>query len=95
MAGDGLHADGGGEVALAGAGAADEHDVLGLFGGVDAGELFDLPAVGLALGVIEAGQIAVYREACRVHLVADRAQVAVGTLGFEQVAQQRILDLQA
>ncbi len=83
MAGDGLHADGGGEVALAGAGAADEHDVLGFLGEVGAGELLDLAAVEFALGVIEASQIAVHREARRVHLVADRAQAAVGTLGFE------------
>jgi hypothetical protein len=49
VAGDGLDAERGGEVRLAGAGAADEHDVLGLLGEVVRGELLDLAAVELAL----------------------------------------------
>jgi hypothetical protein len=37
----------------------------------------------------EAGQVAMHREARRVHLVADRAQAAVGHLGLQQRAQDR------
>jgi hypothetical protein len=78
VAGDGLHAERGGQVRLAGAGAADQHDVLGLLGEGRAGELLDLAAIDLRLFELEAGQIAMHREARGVHLVADRAQAAIG-----------------
>jgi len=57
--GDRLDADGGGEVGLAGSGAADQDDVLGLLGECAAGELLDLPSINLRLGELESGEVAV------------------------------------
>ena len=70
-------------------GAADQHDILRLLGEGGRGEARDLPAVDLRLLEIEAGQIAMHREARDVHLVADGARRAIRGFGLHQLRQQR------
>ena len=57
--GDGLYAERGGEVGLAGPGSADEHDVVGLLHELAAVQLADQRCVHRALGEVEAGEVAV------------------------------------
>ncbi len=78
--------DGDGEVGLAGAGAADEHDVALVSQELAAGErayqtLVDRGAVEGELGdVLGQGQLG------NRHLIADRTRLLLGDLGLEQVA---------
>lgn len=53
---DGLDADGGLTMRLAGPSPADQHDILGLFGKGGRGEAGDLPAIDLGLGEVEPGR---------------------------------------
>ena len=85
MPGDARHADGGGEVGLAGAGSADEHDVLRLFSERQFSQRVDQLAVHRRTLEVEACQFAVHRELGGVHLMADRAHSAVRGLGLQQV----------
>ena len=70
---DGLDAEGRGEVGLAGAGPADQHDVVGVVQELAPVQLPDRGLVDLAGGEVEAGQVLVGREAGRLDLVGDRA----------------------
>src|ERR1700728_2771338 len=56
---DGLDADRGGEMRLAGAGAADQDDIVGVFHELAAMELTCERLVDLAAGEVEAGEIAI------------------------------------
>ena len=83
----GVRSDGDAEVGLAGARAADEHDVARLGGEVAGVELADLLLVDRRLGKLEAVQIAIDREFGGAHLVADGARLPLGILGLEQAAE--------
>src|SRR5271165_1301461 len=60
---NGLDADCRGEVRLAGAGAADQDDIVGVFQELAAMELTRERLVDLAAGEVEAGKIAIVRKA--------------------------------
>jgi hypothetical protein len=86
---DDLDADGGGDMGLAGAGSADQHDVLG---GIEEAALVELAhrgLVDLAGGEVEAGEVLVGGEPCRLHVIGDGADLALGQLGLEQLGEDR------
>jgi len=85
----GLDAERRGEVRLAGAGPADQDEILRLLGEGGRRETGDLPAVDLRLREIEAGEIAMHRKAGDMHLVADGARGAIRGFGLHQRGQQR------
>ena len=60
---DGLDADRRGEVRLAGSGTADEDDVVGVLQELASVELARQRLIDLAAGEVEAGEIAIVREA--------------------------------
>src|SRR5271154_4490330 len=66
---DGLDADRRGEVRFACAGAADQDDIVGVFQELAAMELTRERLVDLAAGEVEAGKIAIVREASGLELV--------------------------
>ena len=75
---NGVHAEGGGEVVFARAGAADQHDVLCV---VEERATMQFPYerfVDLSLGKVEAGQIPVNRELRTLHLVIDGPHLTFG-----------------
>ena len=86
---DGLDAEGGRDMGLAGAGAADQHDVVGVVDELAAMQLAHQRLVDLAAGEVEAGEVAVGREAGSLELVGDRPDLAFGRLGLEQLRQDR------
>src|ERR1700728_2430346 len=67
---DGLAADRGGEMRLPRAGAADQDDIMGVSQELAAVELTRERLVDLAAGEVEAGEIAIVREASRLELVS-------------------------
>src|SRR3984957_12210031 len=66
---DRLDADRGGEMRLPRAGAADQDDIMGVIQELAAVELTRERLVDLAAGEVEAGEIAIVREASRLELV--------------------------
>ena len=68
---DGLHAQGGCDVALAGSRAADQHDIVGAIHKVAAVQLLDQGFIGLAGGKFEAGQVLVGWEPGCLDLARD------------------------
>ena len=66
---DGLDADGRGEMRLARAGTADQDDIVGVLQELAAMKLADERLVDLAAGEVEAGKVAVVREAGRLELI--------------------------
>ncbi len=88
VAGDAGHSKSRGQVALAGAGSADENNVVRSFGERHAGQLHHQLAIHRRDVEVEAGEVPMHRELGRSHLVAHRAHLAVGTLGLQQVFQQ-------
>ena len=87
MVDDGLDADGGSQVRLAGAGPADQHDVLGFVQELAAVQRTHQRLVDSALFEVEAGEIAVRREAGHLHLVVDRAHLPFGHFGLDQALE--------
>ena len=79
---------------LAGAGSADQDDVVRLLGEGHVGQLHHQLAVHRRDLEVEAGQIAVHRELRCVHLVAHRAHRPVGRLGLQQMLEQPARALQ-
>ncbi len=75
---DGLDAERGGDVGLAGAWAADQDDVVGALHELAAMQLANQGFVDLAGGEVEAGQVLVGREAGGLDLVGDGADLAFG-----------------
>jgi hypothetical protein len=67
----GSFAQGGGDMALAGSGAADQHDIVGAIHEAAAVQLPDQRLIDLAGGKVEAGQVLVGREPGRLDLVGD------------------------
>ena len=86
---DRLDAERGGDVGLAGSGAADQHDIVGAIDELAAMQLADHGLVDLAGGEVEAGQILVGREPGGLDLVGDRPDLALGDLGLEQLGEDR------
>ena len=72
---------------LAGAGSANQHDVVGPIGELALMQLPDRGLVGLAGGEIEAGQVFVGWKSGRLGVVGNGAHLALGHLGFEQLGQ--------
>jgi len=66
---DGLDADRRGEMRLARAGAADQYDIVGVFQKLATTELAYKRLVDLAAGEVEAGEIAIVREAGGLELI--------------------------
>lgn len=86
---DGLDAEGRGDMGLARAGPADQHDVVGSVDEVATVKLADEGLVDLAGGKIEAGEVLVGGEAGRLGLVGDRTHLSLGRLGLQQLGQDR------
>jgi hypothetical protein len=80
-------AERGGQMRLAGAGPADQDEIFRLLGEGGRGEAADLAAIDLGLVEVEAGEIAVNREARDVHLVAYGARGAIGGFGLHQLGE--------
>jgi hypothetical protein len=85
---DGSPPQGCGQVGFAGAGAADQDQVMrGRHEGC-AGQLLDLRLRQGRFGPIKPGQIAVYRKARDLELVAQAADLAIGELGLDHAVEQ-------
>ena len=76
--------EGDGEMGLAGAGAADEHDVALALEEAAAGELLDQGLVDRRGGEVEVGQLLGRRQPGGRHLVLDGARRLVGDLDLQQ-----------
>jgi len=74
---DAGHADGGAQMGLAGARAADEDGVVRHVGEGHLGQLLDQRTVHARGVEVEAGEVAVYGELGRAHLIVHRAHRAV------------------
>src|SRR5690606_10396546 len=86
---DGLHAEGGGDMSLAGARAADKHDVVGILHELASVELAHEGLVDLAAGEVEACQVAIDREAGCLELVGYGPDLPLRHLGLQQLRQDR------
>ena len=86
---DGLDADRRGEMRLAGAGAADQDDIVGVFQELAAMELTRERLVDLAAGEVEAGKIAIVRKAGGLELIGRRSHLPVGRLRLQELRQDR------
>ena len=86
---DGLDADGRSDVRLARARAADQDDVVRVLQELAAMKLADERLVDLAAGEVEAGKVAVVREAGGLELVGGRPNLPVGRLRLQELRQDR------
>ncbi len=86
---DGLHAKRGGDVSFTRARAADEHDIVGGLDEVATMQLPDQGLIDLAAGEVEAGQVAIGREAGGLELIGHGADLALSGLGLEQLGEHR------
>src|ERR1700722_2864025 len=84
---DRLDPDRNGEMRLAGTGAADQDDVVGVFQELAAMELTRERLVDLAAGEVEAGEIAIVRKAGGLELIGRRSDLSVGRLRFQKLRQ--------
>jgi hypothetical protein len=84
---DRLHADGGGDVRLAGAWLTDQHDVVGTADEVAAVQVADRGLVALICREVEPGQVLVGWEVAGLDLVGDRTHLARGGLGLQQLRE--------
>ena len=69
---------------LAGAGAADQHDVALALQEVAAGEFLDQGPIARGSGEVEVGRLLGRRQLGGRHLVLDGARLLVGDLGLQQ-----------
>src|SRR5690606_9305547 len=79
----------GGDMGLAGTRTADEHDVVSLVHELASMELAHEGLVDLAAGKVEAGQIAIDREAGSLELIGHGPDLPLGHLGLQQLRQDR------
>ncbi len=86
---DGLDAQGRGGMGLAGAWAADQHDILGTVEELALVQLAECSLVDLAGHEVEAGEVLVGREACSLHVIGDGAHLAFRHLGLQELRQDR------
>ena len=86
---DGLDADRRGEMCLARAGAADQYDIVGVLQKLATMEMAYERLVDLAAGEVEAGEIAIVREAGGLELVGRRSDLPVGRLRLQELRQDR------
>ena len=87
--------DGDGEMGLAGAGAADQHDVALALQEVAAGEFLDQGLIARGSGEVEVGQLLGRRQLGGRHLVLDGARLLVGDLGLQCQSASKIDPLSA
>src|SRR4029077_1792157 len=76
-----------GEMRLARTAAADQDDIVGVFQELAAVELTRKRLVDLAAGEVEAGEIAIVREAGGLELIGRRSDLSVGRLGLQELRQ--------
>src|SRR5271166_2706407 len=86
---DGLDADRGCEMRLAGSGAADQDDVVSVLQKLAAVKLAYERFIHLAAGEVEAGEVAVVWEARGLELVGRRSDLPVGRLRLQELRQDR------
>ena len=86
---DGLDTERGGDVRLALAGSADQHNIVGAIDELAAVELADHGFVDLAGSEVEPSQIFVGGEPGSLDLVGDRPDLALSHLCLEQLGQDR------
>ena len=84
---DGLHAKRGGDVRLAGTGPTDQHYIVGGLDKVTTVKLPDQGFIDLAAGEVEAGQVAIGREAGGLELICHGADLSLGGLRLEQLGE--------
>src|ERR1700690_1873651 len=82
---DRLDADRGGEMRLPRAGAADQDDIMGVIQELAAVELTRERLVDLAAGEVEAGEIAIVREAGGLELIGRRSHLPVRRLRLQEL----------
>ena len=84
-----LHAECRGDVALSGARTAYKDHIVSVFNELAPVKLTHQGFVGFARRKIEAAQILVDGEACRLDLIRNRANLALGGLRLEQLRENR------
>ena len=77
-----------GQVGFAGAWAADQHHVLRILREREVRQFLDQRAVDRRDGEVEPSQVAVHREACRLHLVGDGTHRPISIFSLQQVLHQ-------
>src|SRR5271156_2228325 len=82
---DGLDTDRRGEMRLAGAGAADQDHIVGVFQELAPMELTREHLVDLAAGEVEAGEIAIVWKAGGLELIGRRSHLPVGRLRLQEL----------
>src|SRR5690606_18718954 len=82
---DRLHAEGGGNMGLTGARAADKHDVIGIAYELASMELAHEVFVDLAAGKVEAGQVAIDGEAGCLELIGRGPDLPFRYLGLQEL----------
>lgn len=84
---DCLNSQCGGQMRFTGARTTHQEHVLRLFQKYGAMQLTHQGFIDRALAKIETGQVPLHREARTLELVGHRAHFALGSFGFQQVAQ--------
>jgi hypothetical protein len=74
---------------LAGTRTADQHDILRTIHELAAMQGPDHCLVDLARGEVEAWEVLVGREPCRLHVIGDRPDLSFGQFGLEELRQDR------
>src|ERR1700761_3996307 len=82
---DGLDADRGGEMCLAGSRAANQDDIVRILQELASVELTRKRLVDLAAGEVEAGKVSIVREAGRFELIGGRAHFPVRRLRLQEL----------
>ena len=85
---DRFHTDGGSDVSLAGAGTANQYDILGLIQECTAVQGSDQCFVDRTVVEYEAGQVTMGRKTCDLHLVVDGSDLTIGNFRLYQLVQQ-------
>lgn len=91
---DGMDAESRGDVGLAGTGTTDQDDVVRVVEELAATELAHERLIDLAAGEVEAGEVAIGREAGGLELVSGRAHLPLGSLGLQELREDRHGDLE-
>ncbi len=86
---DGLDAQRRGDMGLARAGAADQHDIVGNIDKLATVKLADQRLVDLTAGEVEARQVAIRREPRGLKLIGYRSHFTFGGLRLQKLGQDR------
>lgn len=84
---NGHHTQRGGQVGFAGAGAADQDQVMRAVHEGAAGQLLDLPLIERGFLPVETAEVAMNRETGGLELIAQAAHLAIRLLGLDQPIQ--------